>query len=213
MAEASFLALYGAAFARPKRAMEALLAAPHPLRWGTYAVAITAASYTLVYFFLSRSGGRPTAFTPWLAIPAEVYYRYNLFMHVPSIALAWVSAGGSAQLAARGLGGRGTFEHTLAVLGLGIGVASWATGLHDVVTAFLGFAGTMDQRAYEDAMSAPGTGPHRLIWSLMLVYLLAFVWLFTRGVAAAHGLRTWRALCAGLVGFVVYQGVFVLFNR
>lgn len=212
-ARAEFAAIYLDAFLHPKRAMIALAASPRRLRWGACGVAITVATYTLVYFFLSRNGGRPTAFTPWLAIPAEHYYRANLVLHAPSVLLAWVSAGGFAQLAARALGGRGAFEDTLAALGLGIGVASWATGPHDLVTTFLGYVGALDQRAYEDAMSTPGTWPHRLIWSLMLVYLVAFVALFTRGVGAAHGLRGARAFVAGATGFAVYQAVFVLFNR
>jgi len=212
-AKRSFFVVYATAFARPKRAMAALLDEPRRLRWGVYGVAITAATYTLVYFFLWQNGGRPTVFAPWLAISADVYYRYNFVMHAPSVVLAWISAGGTAQVTARALGGRGVFEDTLAVFGLGIGVASWATGLHDVITTFLGYVGGLDQRAYEDAMSTPGTMPHRLIWSLMIVYLFAFVALFTRGVTAAHGLRLFRALPAGVAGFAVYQGVFVLFNR
>jgi hypothetical protein len=211
--QTSFLAVYATAFARPTRAMAALRDAPHRLRWGAYGVAISAVTYSLVYFFLSQNGGRPTVFTPWLAIPAEVYYRYNLVMHAPSVVLAWIAAGGFAQLTARAMGGRGTFEDTLAVFGLGIGVATWATGLHDVVTSFLGYLGNLDQRAYEDAMSTPGTWPHLLIWSLMLVYLCGFVVLFTRGVAAAHELRTARALPAAAVGFTAYQTVFAIFNR
>lgn len=209
----SFLALYALAFVRPRRAMAALLDEPRRLRWGSYGVAVAIATYTLVYFFLSQNGGRPTAFTPWLAIPPEVYYRYNLVLHAPSVVLAWIAAAGFAQLAAGALGRRGTFEDTLAMFGLAIGVASWTTGLHDLVTTFLGYLGRLDQRAYEDAMSAPGTGAHRLIWSLMIVYLFVFVVLFVRGVAAAHRLRAVRALPAGVAGFAVYQAVFCLFNR
>lgn len=213
MGETSFFVSYATTFAHPKRAMATFAADPRRHRWSAFAVAITAATYTLVYFFLSHNGGRPTAFTPWLAIPKEVYYRYNLVLHVPSILLAWISASGVAQLVGRALGGRGSYEDTLAVFGLGIGVASWATGLHDVITTFLGYVGVLDQRAYEDAMSTPGTWPHALIWSLMLVYLAAFVSLFTSGVRAVHALRTGRATVVGVAGFGVYQLVFVLFNR
>jgi hypothetical protein len=62
-------------------------------------------------------------------------------------------------------------------------------------------------------MSTPGTGPHQLIWSLMLVYFFGFIVLFTRGIGAAHGLGTARALAAGSLGFAVYQVVFAIFNR
>jgi hypothetical protein len=104
-------------------------------------------------------------------------YRRDL----ASILLAWISSADTAQLVARALGGRGTFEDTLAMFGLGIGVASWATGLHDVVTTFTGYPGGLDQQAYEDAMNTAGAWPNRLIRSLMLVYLFGFLALFTRG--------------------------------
>lgn len=209
----SFLDLYAHAFVHPQRAMAALVAEPRRLRWGAYALAIATSLYLLIYFFLSRNGGRPTVFAPWLAIPAEDYYRYNLLLHVPSVLLAWIAAAGSAQLVSRALGGNGSYEDTLAVFGIGIGVASWGTGLHDLVTTFLGYLGRLDQRAYEDAMSTPGTAPHALIWLLMLVYLLGFLVLFPAGIAAAHQLRGARARTAGSIGFAVYLSVFLIFNR
>ena len=48
---------------------------------------------------------------------------------------------------------------------------------------------------------------------LMLGYLVWFVMLFGKGVAAAHRLSLPRSLAAGTVGFVVYQLVFLIFNR
>ena len=210
---ASFASIYARAFVRPGLAVEALVAEPRRVRFGAYAVAIAALDYTLVYFFLAHNGGRPTVFHPWLAIDAEVYYRANQYLSAPSFFLGWVAASGFAQIAARALGGKGSFEDTLSVIGLGISVATWATGLHDLVTTFLGYVGMLDQRAYEDAMSTPGTGPHALIWALMLVYGAAFLVLFTKGIGAAHSLRTGRAAAAGTVGAAVFLGIFLLFNR
>lgn len=207
-----FSSLYLAAFVRPRRAFEALVTDDRRLRYGAYAVGITAIVYQLVYFFLSQNGGRPDVFAPWLAIPPEDYYRYNVFFIVPSLALAWVSAAGFTHLAARALGGVGTWDDTLATLGLGLSVASWWTGLHDVVTTFLGFVGVIDQRAYEDAMNTGGF-PQVLIWTLMTGYLIWFVLLFTKGVGVAHRLRGARAFVAGVTGVAVYQVVFVIFNR
>ncbi|MDX2052807.1 MAG: hypothetical protein SFV15_10475 [Polyangiaceae bacterium] len=209
----SFWRVYWLAFVRPARAMNALVQSRGAVRFGACSVAITGVTYSLVYFFLSQNGGRPTVFEPWLAIPAEDYYRYNLLFNLPSVLLAWVAATGFTHLAAQALGGKGTFETTLGTLGLGIGVASWGTGLHDLLTSCMGYQGLLDQRAYEDAMSAPGTAAHRLIWTLMLLYSSAFLLLFTRGVGVAHGLRLGRAFACGALGFAVYQGIFVLFNR
>jgi len=208
----SFASLYVRAFTRPRRALEAALAEPARVRYGAYAVALTAIAYGLVYFFLSRNGGRPTVFRPWLAIPAEVYYQYNLYLVVPSILLAWVAAAGFTHLAARALGGTGSYEDTLTVLGFGLSVSSWWTGLHDVVTTLLGYLHVIDQRAYEDAMSTPTTF-RTMLWALMGGYLVWFVLMFTKGVGAAHRLRVGPAAAAGALGVVIYQGVFVIFNR
>ena len=47
----------------------------------------------------------------------------------------------------------------------------------------------------------------------MTLYLAAFVALFAKGVAAAHGVTRGRAALIGAAAFVVYQVVFVVFNR
>lgn len=207
-----FLTTYVDAIVHPRRAFESLRDDPRGLRLGAYAVALTAANYTLVYLFLAHNGGRPTVFTPWLAIPAEVYYRYNVVLHAPSLALAWVSGSAFAHLAARGLGGRGSFEVTLALLGLAASVSTWWTGLHDVVTTFLGYIHVLDQRAYEDAMNSP-TPARALLLTLMTFYAVWFFALFTRAIRVAHGLGAVRAAAAGATGVVVYHLVFLVFNR
>ena len=212
MPAATAWALYIKAVWRPGTALREVAAHPHAVRCGAIAVAVTAAVYTIVYVNLAHNGGRPTVFTPWLAIPAEDYYRYNQWMNAPSIVLAWVAAAGFTQLAARSLGGAGTFEQTLAVLGFGISISSWWTGLHDLVTSSLGLVGVIDQRAYEDAMSS-ATPARTLLWVLMAGYLVWFLLLFGKGVLAAHRLSIPRAAAAGSIGFVVDQLVFMLFNR
>jgi hypothetical protein len=212
MEPSRFWSLYAKAFRRPGPALRRVAADPRSVRLGAAAVAITATVYTIVYFFLAHNGGRPTVFSPWLAIPAEDYYRYNQWMLVPSIALAWVAASGFAQFTARSFGGRGSFEQTLGVLGFGISVSSWWTGLHDLLTSFLGFVDVIDQRAYEDAMNGP-TLARTLLWTLMLGYLIWSWMMFTKGVMAAHRLSVPRSLTAGFVGFLVYQLVFIVFNR
>jgi hypothetical protein len=208
----SFAKLYFRAFVRPRRALEAVLAEPRRLRYGGYAVAITALSYQLVYFFLAHNGGRPTDFRPWLNIPAAEYYHYDQFFVVPSILLAWIAAAGCTQLAARAFGGTGSWEDTLTVLGFGISVSTWWSGLHDLVTSLLGYVGIIDQRTYEDALSTPGPFS-AMLWVLYAGYTTWFVLTFTKGVGAAHRLRTGAAFVAGFGGVLVYSLIFALFNR
>jgi hypothetical protein len=209
---ATFARCYLLTFIRPWRTFDAVVAEPRRVRWGFLAVGITALDYGLVYFFLARNGGRPTVFTPWLDIPAEVYYRWDQFFIIPSILLAWVAAAGFTHLASRALGGSGSFEDTLSLMGFGLSTASWWTGLHDLVTTFLGFIGVIDQRRYEDLMSTP-TPFRTFLWVLMTGYAVWFFVTFTAAAAKAHRLHLPRAIAAGAAGVVVYNGVFVLFNR
>lgn len=208
-----FGALYVLTFARPRRAFEVLLGRDERLRWATYAVAITAVVYTLVYVFLARNGGRPTELAPWLAIEPERYYAVNQWLAAPSLVLAWVAAAGFAHLLARALGGTGNYEDVVAVLGLGLSVAMWSTGLHDLATTFAGWLGALDQRAYEDAMNDPSAGPGVLIRVLMSLYVGWFLVVFAKGIGVAHRLGAVRASVVGVIAFSVFQGLFFLFNR
>jgi hypothetical protein len=210
---ASFGTIYAGVLRRPRRTFDALVRDDRRVRFGAYGIAIAAALYGAVYFFLAHNGGRPTVMVPWLAIPAEEYYGWNLYMNAPSTVLAWVAAAGFAHLAARALGGRGDYESVLGTLGLAISVAMWSTGLHDVVTTFMGYLGALDQRAYEDAMNDSTSGPGVLIRVLMLLYASLFSVLFTKAIGASHRLSVTRSSCAGVLGFVVFQGLYFLFNR
>lgn len=211
-APTSFLSHYANVALRPRAGFVALMADARRLRLGALALGSNAALYTLVYVFLVLGRGRPTVFHPWLAIDPEQYYRWNVWFVAPSMAMSWLLASAVAQLLSRGLGGRGAFEDTVAAIGVGSAIASWWTLLHDLVTSFLGAVGVIDQRAYEDAMSSP-TVFRTILWGLMAAYLVAFVGLFASGVGVAHGLTRRRSIAVGAVAFLVYQGVFVIFNR
>lgn len=207
-----FRALYWRIARHPHAGFVVLLDDPRRLGLGAVALLSNAVLYTLVYVFLALGHGRPTVFTPWLAIDPEQYYRWNVVLLAPSMFMAWLLAGAVAQLMARRAGGRGTFETTLAVLGFGTAIASWFTLLHDLVTSFLGAIGVIDQRAYEDSLSSP-TIFRTILWTLMAGYLAGLVVYYARGIAAAHGISARRALVVGTLAFLTYQGVFVIFNR
>jgi|GEM_PF-1709922 hypothetical protein len=132
----SFYHYYHNTVFRPASTFERLIADNRMLRFGFYAVAITAILYTLVYLFLIFGDGRP--FKPWLSIPLEVYYRYNVFFCATSMLLGWLLAAAVVHTLCRMGMQAGSFEQTLAVFGFGISIASWTTGVHDVVTSLLG---------------------------------------------------------------------------
>ena len=212
MAPSILFSFFAGTIRKPARTFDALMRDRRRLAFGTYALLANAALYTLVYVFLVMGHGRPTVFTPWLAIDPEVYYRWEVFLVAPSMILSWLVAGAVVQLAARAFGGAGTFEDTLSALGFATAVASWTTLGHDLVTSALGAFGVINQRAYEDAMSS-ATPFRTLIWILMLAYLVAFVFLYAKAVAVVHRQSAGRAFFLGALGFCAYQSIFVLFNR
>jgi hypothetical protein len=197
-------------FTKPGEAFKNLISDPRLLSWSFWAVFIMAMLYTFVYVFLIFGGGQP--FKPWLDIPLDVYYRYNVFFCAPSMFLGWILAAGIAQLFSRAFSGAGTFEQTLSVLGFGIGIASWSTGLHDVLTSFLGAIHVISQREYEVALNTP-TIWRTLLWIQMIAYLIWFIFLFSKGIKITHSLKNWQSIIIGITSFFAYQFFFLIFNR
>jgi hypothetical protein len=185
---------------------------PRRLRFGLLALTINAVLYTLVYFFLSAGNGAPSTFKPWLAIPSEVYFDYNRFILAPSMFASWILAAGVAQLLSRAFSGNGCFEDNLSVFGFAIGIASLASLLHDLPNTFLGALGVINTREYEVALNSP-TIWRTILWILWGLYLLLFLILFPKGIGAAQRIRRRQAIFVGVLAFIVYQGVFLIFNR
>lgn len=206
----TFWNAYGNLFIRPSRTFRLLSDEPASLRWAAMAVGISSALYTLVYLFLILGEGRP--FKPWLDIPDETYYQYNVFFCAPSMFLGWILASGVVHLLSRSWSGTGTFESTLMIIGFGIGVANWSTGLHDLVTSFLGAIHVINQQAYEVQLNTP-TIWRTVLWVLMAAYVVWFILLFTKGIQVVHRIKPASAFVIGLSGFLVYQLFFLIFNR
>ncbi|MBE7554889.1 MAG: YIP1 family protein [Anaerolineales bacterium] len=208
----SFGNYYLGIITRPRRTFDALMSDSRRLRFGLLAVSINAVLYTLVYVFLTIGGGAPSSFTPWLAIPADDYYWYNRFFLAPSMFTGWILAAGVAQLLSRPFSGKGSFEDNLSVLGFAISIASLASLLHDLPDTFLGAIGVLNLREYEVALNSP-TIWRTILWILYVLYFILFLLLFPKGIGAAQRIRPGPAILIGVLAFIVYQGVFVIFNR
>lgn len=208
----SFKDYYFGTIFRPRRTFDALMTDERRLRFGFFAILISVLLYILVYVFLTMSGGAPSSFTPFLAIPKEVYYQYNRFILAPSMFGAWILAAGVGLLSSRAFSGKGTFEDTLSVFGFGIGIATVASLLHDLPDSFLGAIGLLDQKWYEQALNSP-TIWRTILWTLYTLSFVLFIVLFPKGIGSAQRIGRGPAIFVGVLSFLVYQGVFVIFNR
>lgn len=207
-----FRQYYLGAILRPSRTFTVLLEDPHKLKFGVMALCINAVLYTLVYVNLTIAGGAPSSFTPFLAIPKEHYYFYNQFMLAPSMFLCWILAGGVVQLMSRFFGGKGTFEDTLSLLGFSISIACLASLLHDLPDTSLGALGIIDLSEYEVALNSP-TIWRAILWFLYSSSFIWFIVLFSKAVRVAQRINSWPAFFVGFFAFLVYQSVFLVFNR
>lgn len=208
----SFADYYLGTILRPRRTFDALLADDRRLGFGLLALLIMVALYTLVYVFLFLGGGAPSAFTPFLAIPKDVYYYYNQFFLAPSMLMCWILAAGVAQLLSHLFSGKGSFEDTLSVFGFGISIATLPGLAHDLVFALFGAVGVLNLRQAEAALNAP-TMSRTVLWIFYGLYFIWFLVLFPKGIGSAQRIRRGPAILVGVLAFLVYQGVFVIFNR
>ena len=208
--EKSFIKYYIGTIVKPDSTLEKLITDDRKIKFGFYSVLITAILYTFVYVFLILGRGQP--FKPWLDIPIETYYRYNVFFCAPSMFLGWILSVGVIHTLSRLSTFNGTFEQTLACFGFSIGIASWTTGIHDLLTSLLGGIHVINQRDYEIALNSP-TIWRTLLWIQMIAYLIWFVILFSKSVKVVYRLSTGQSILLGTIGFFIYQLFFFIFNR
>lgn len=208
----SFLRLYGNVFIMPRRSFQNILANNSRLRYGFFAFLIPAIGYTAFYIMAWYAGGAPSTFKPWLAIPMEEYFKYDIFLTLPGYFLSWIAAAAVVHLLAKSFKGSGSFDDTLVVLGFGIGVASWSTMLHDLSDAVLSVTGVISMKEYEQLLNEP-TFWRYLLLSLYVIYFFWFTILFSKGIKEAQGISTAKSILLSLTGLVVFQTVLLIFIR
>jgi hypothetical protein len=208
----SFKDYYIGTLFRPRQTFDALLADDRRLKFGLLAISINAVLYNLVYVFLWSGGGAPSSFTPWLAVPKDVYYFYNQFWLAPSMFGCWILAAGVAHLLSLIFSGKGSFEDTLSVFGFGITIATLFALLHDFTDSFLVAIGLLDARWYEVQLNSP-TIWRDILWTLYSTALILLFVLLIKGVGKAQRIKGVPAALIGTVAAIVYQGVFFIFNR
>lgn len=165
-----------------------------------------------MYIFLTIGKGAPSVFTPWLNIPRDSYYSINRFLLAPSMLLCWITASAYIQIMSRSFRGSGTFEQSLAVLALSISIAMWGGLIHDLPMSFMSATGIIDARQHEIDMNSP-TIFRTLLWICYSIYFIAFLILFPLAVKVVHRLSIIKSILIGWTAFIIFQVVFLIFNR
>jgi hypothetical protein len=207
-----FLPLYLGMFIRPDSTFDRVLDRKSTLRHGFFALLVPVIGYTLFYIMAWNAGGSPSTFSPWLALPVEEYFRYDIFLTLPGYYVAWVVASCTVFLISRLLGGAGSFENIMSVTGFGIGIATWSSMLHDLTDAVLSVLGIIDMHKYEQLLNEP-TFWRYLLFTLYAIYFLWFMYLFTIGIRKVQRFGWFRSILLALVGLVSFQVILFIFIR
>jgi hypothetical protein len=165
-----------------------------------------------MYVFLTIANGAPSVFTPWLNIPKEKYYSINRFLLAPSMLICLFVAASTVQVLSRLLKGTGSFEQTLAVISLSISISMWGGLIHDLPMSFLCAIGVINAKQHEIAMNSP-TIFRTILWISYSVYFIAFLYLFSLTVRTVHRLNWPKSITIGTTAFIIFQLIFLIFNR
>lgn len=208
----NFWTLYFRMFYKPKSTFEYLFESDKALQYSFFAFLIPSLGYTLFYIMAYFSGGSPTTFKPWLAIPIEEYFKYDIILAFPGYYLAWIGASVTVYLISRLMNGKSRFDNILAIIGFGIGVATWSSLLHDLTDAFLSVIGVIDMREYENLLNGP-TFWRGLLLSLYTLYFFWFVTLFTIGIKKAQNFNLIKSILMAIIALFTFQIILLIFIR
>lgn len=208
----NFWTLYFRMFYKPNSTFEAIFESNRTIRYSFFAFLIPSLGYTLFYIMANFVGGSPSSFKPWLAIPIEEYFKYDIFLAFPGYYLSWIGASVTVYLLSMLMNGKSKFDNILAIFAFGIGIATWSSLLHDLTDAFLSVVGVIDMREYEQLLNEP-TFWRGLLWSLYILYFFWFLTLFTIGIKKAQGFSLFKSIIIALVGLATFQLILLIFIR
>jgi hypothetical protein len=172
---------------------------------------LTGIGYSLAIVLLAIGGVGP-GMASWLAIPTAEYFLWEPYFTLPVIFLMALLAAAVMQLLARWLGGTGSFEDTVALIGPATAWATLCTLIPDALIGLLLIVGVIDPVQWMADIVRPST-TLAIIWVYLLMYVAAFGVLYPQVAQLVHGLSPARARVAGWLAFLVYQAVLFVFIR
>jgi len=208
----TFISDYLQTVYKPLKMLEELRSMDNLYKLSLAYISIPIICYTLMYVFLTIAKGAPSTLTPWLNISKADYYSINRFLLAPSMIICWFTATSFIQVISRLLGGTGTFEQTLSTIALSISIAMWGALIHDLPISFLSAVGVIDAGQHEIAMNSP-TIFRTILWICYSIYFFAFFILFSISVRVVHKINWIKSITIGSLAFIIFQTIFLIFNR
>ena len=198
-------------FVSPRVALETLSRDSARVRIGASAMFGMSLLYTLVSVNLAVIGGTPNP-PPWLRIPTADYFYWASYFYAPVLLSGWVFASAIVHLASRSLGGQGSLDDTVALLGFATAAATLPALVPDLAPTLVQVVGLMDYEPWFHSVTHGGAWFYA-VWVYLAAYLVYFCVLYPTAARTAYGLNRWSGLVAGISGFVAYQTFIFVFIR
>jgi hypothetical protein len=141
----------------------------------------------------------------FLRIDEQLYYFYELIFLIPLFIVTWLLASSIAYVLSKALGGRGSFDAMLGGYGLSMAISAYFTLIPDYIQGLLWTTGWVPFDEYQEI-----TGQGALlviVWSYMLAYTLAHIFLYSITI---HKTQSLDGIRSALVGFVSFLGSFAI---
>jgi hypothetical protein len=200
-----------AVFVRPNETLGKLNLDPARMRVGAAAMLGMSLLYTLVSVNLAVIGGTPNQ-EPWLRIPSRDYFYWASYFYAPILLSGWLFASAVTHLSARALGGRGSFDDSVALFGFATAAATVPALAPDLALTSAQAIGWMDYEPWFRSVTHCGVWFY-IVWVYLAAYLVYFCVFYPSAARIVHRLNWPRAVVAGLAGFVAYQVFIFVFIR
>lgn len=210
--ETNFIRLYFNMFYKPKSTFKKIFESENSIKFGFYAILVPAIGYTLFYIMAYHSGGSPSTFKPWLALPIEDYFKFDIFLSIPGYFVSWAVSSTTIYLLMRLFSSKVKFDNVAAVIGFGIGVATWSSLFHDLCDASLSILGVIKMSEYEILLNQP-TFWRGLLLTLYTIYFFWFLTIFTIGIQQLKNMNLLKAIGIAFAGLAVFQVILLIFIR
>jgi len=148
---------------------------------------------------------------PFLRIPEEQYYFYELIFLVPMFLVTWLLASGLAYVMSMALGGNGPFDAILGGFGVSMAISFYFSLIPDYIQGILWTTGWVPFHEYLEITSEGILLV--MVWTYLLAWFLAHLILYSLTILHTQGLSRIRSALVALVSFLGSFAVWITIVR
>jgi len=148
---------------------------------------------------------------PFLRIPEEQYYFYELIFLIPMFIVTWLLASGMAYVMSMALGGNGSYDAILGGFGVSMAVSFYFSLIPDYIQGILWTAGWIPFHEYLE-ITSKGI-PQVIVMMYLLAWLLAHLIFYSITIHHTQGLGRIRSILVALTSFFGSFAVWITIVR